>query len=133
VVNTVAFTLPPAYRPLGLRAFVVDSNTALGIVTVATNGDVTPAVGNTPRSFSTASRSARWRRPSAAAGMIAPGDGDLDQPALAELRGLHAASDARQEADGIHAVRVSRRRRRPGTYDPALDAQLEAASAAMAT
>lgn len=46
-IGTAAFTLPEGYRPRnGTKSFVVDSNAALGQVTVSTAGVVTPTVGN---------------------------------------------------------------------------------------
>jgi hypothetical protein len=45
-VGTAAFTLPVGYRPIAQCSFGVNSNSAAGIVTVATNGVVSINAGN---------------------------------------------------------------------------------------
>lgn len=45
-MSTAAFTLPVGYRPVVQESFVVNSNAGLGIVTIFTNGAVTPVAGN---------------------------------------------------------------------------------------
>lgn len=45
-VGTAAFTLPVGYRPIAQCSFGVNSNSAAGIVTVATNGVVSVNAGN---------------------------------------------------------------------------------------
>ena len=46
VVGSAAFTLPAGYRPEATISFAVDSNSALGLVYVNSDGTVVPASGN---------------------------------------------------------------------------------------
>lgn len=46
IINTIAFTLPVGYRPLGNVQVATVSNNAFGMVIVNTGGGVQPAVGN---------------------------------------------------------------------------------------
>ncbi len=45
-IGNVAFTLPVGLRPANTRPFSVDSNGAMGAVTVETDGDVIPSSGS---------------------------------------------------------------------------------------
>ena len=45
-VTSAAFTLPVGFRPLEQNNFIVDSNGALGILVVSSNGEVNPNSGN---------------------------------------------------------------------------------------
>lgn len=45
-INTVAFNLPPGYRPAEKQTIAAISNNAIGRLDIATNGDVTPVAGS---------------------------------------------------------------------------------------
>lgn len=45
-INTVAFTLPPGYRPAEKQTIAALSNGAIGRLDIATNGDVIPVSGS---------------------------------------------------------------------------------------